>query len=60
MGIFDRWRRASAQLYSQSQGLEVLAEEMTRQGDVIITRDDGLYTVYWTRKQIDPLNPSQP
>jgi hypothetical protein len=57
MGMFDRWRRGRSALSSPSQGFEALAEEMTRQGDVIITRDGGIYTVYWTPKQVDPLNP---
>jgi hypothetical protein len=29
--------------------------EMTRLGVVIITRDNGTYTVYWARRQEDPL-----
>jgi hypothetical protein len=56
MGMFDRWRRARAEL-SPHGGFEALAAEMTRQGVVIITRDDAIYTVYWARKQGDPLNP---
>jgi hypothetical protein len=57
MGMFDRWRRGQADLSSQSQSFEALAAEMTRQGVIIITRDDGIYTVYWARKQGDPLHP---
>jgi hypothetical protein len=58
MGLFDRWRRGRADFSAwQSQDFEALAAEMTRQGDLIITRDDALYTVYWARKQGDPLNP---
>lgn len=57
MGMFDRWRRGRADPSSQSQRFEALAAEMTRQGVIIITRDDGIYTVYWARKQGDPLNP---
>jgi hypothetical protein len=32
----------------------VLAENMTRDGVIIITRDDGGYTVYWARQHDGP------
>ena len=35
----------------------VLAESMTRHGVIIITRDEGGYTVYWARQPDDPRNP---
>jgi hypothetical protein len=57
MGIFDRWRRSRAAVSSTIQGFEALAAEMTRQGVLIITRDESSgYTVYWARKQGEPLN----
>lgn len=50
MGIFDCLRRARADRSPHSQAFEALAAEMTKQGALIITRDDGLYTVYWARE----------
>ena len=35
----------------------VLAENMTRHGVIIITRDDGGYIVYWARQHEDPRDP---
>jgi hypothetical protein len=50
MGLFDRWRSAGAGLSTEGQGLDALAAEMTKQGVIIITRNGGAYTVYWTRR----------
>ena len=49
MGFF-RWRKA-ATAPSGSQGFEEVVAEMTGQGVLILTRDNGGYTVYWARKQ---------
>jgi hypothetical protein len=54
--MFDRWRRWRARPGWESEGIEALAAEMTRHGILIITRDGGIYTVYWARKHDDPLN----
>jgi hypothetical protein len=50
MGLFDRWRSAGAGLSAERQGLDALAADMTKQGVIIITRNGGGYTVYWTRR----------
>ena len=50
MGLFDRWRSVGAGLSAERQGLDALAADMTRQGVIIITRNGGAYTVYWTRR----------
>lgn len=50
MGLFDRWRSAGAGLSAGRQGFDALAADMTRQGVIIITRNGGAYTVYWTRR----------
>ena len=55
MGIFERWRRARANVSSERQGFEALTAEMTAQGCLIITREGVEYTVYWARNQDDPL-----
>ena len=52
MGMFDRWRRSHA---AAANALDALAADMTRQGVIIITRDDDVYTVYWSRKHDGPL-----
>ena len=53
MGFFDRWRSAGASFSVEGQGLDALAADMTRQGVVIITRNGGAYTVYWSRRAED-------
>ncbi|HEY7238414.1 MAG TPA: hypothetical protein VH600_04540 [Burkholderiales bacterium] len=53
MGLFDRWRSAGAAFSAEERGLGALAADMTRQGVVIITRNGGAYTVYWTRRAED-------
>jgi hypothetical protein len=50
MGLFDRWRNAADALPVEGQGLDALAADMTKQGFIIITRNGGAYTVYWTRR----------
>jgi len=50
MGLFDRWRNAGDGPSSGEQGFDALAADMTRQGVIIITRNGGAYTVYWTRR----------
>ena len=50
MGLFDRWRSAGEDPPSEGQGFDALAADMTRQGVIIITRNGGAYTVYWTRR----------
>ena len=50
MGLFDRWRGVGAGPSAERQGLDALAADMTRQGVIIITRNGGAYTVYWTRR----------
>jgi hypothetical protein len=49
MGFF-RWRKA-ATTSSESRGFEAVVAELTAQGVLIITRDNGGYTVYWARDQ---------
>jgi len=50
MGLFDRWRSVRTGPSAERQGLDALAADMTRQGVIIITRNGGAYTVYWTRR----------
>lgn len=50
MGLFDRWRSVGTALSAERQRLDALAADMTRQGVIIITRNGGAYTVYWTRR----------
>jgi hypothetical protein len=50
MGLFDRWRSAGDGPSAEGQGLDALAADMTKQGFIIITRNGGAYTVYWTRR----------
>jgi len=49
MGLFDRWRSVGDGLFEQRPRLDALAADMTKQGVLIITRNGGGYTVYWTR-----------
>jgi hypothetical protein len=42
---------------SPDDAFEALAAEMTREGVLIITREEGAYVVYWARKHAHPLNP---
>ena len=49
MGLFDRWRSVGDGLSAERPGLDALAADMTKQGVLIITRNGGGYTVYWTR-----------
>jgi hypothetical protein len=53
MGLFDRLRGKDKPL--DAEDFEALMAEMTRLGVVIITRDNGTYTVYWARREDDPL-----
>ena len=55
MGLFDRWRRKDKSSPSDIESFEALMKEMTQAGVVIITRDNGTYTVYWARRQDAPL-----
>ena len=48
MGMWDRWRRARAE---SENAIDALAEDMTRHGVIIITREDSSYVVYWARRQ---------
>ena len=50
MGLFDRWRSAGDVLPTEGPDLDALAADMTKQGFIIITRNGGAYTVYWTRR----------
>ena len=50
MGLFDRWRSAGDGASADGQRFDALAADMTRQGVIIITRNGGAYTVYWTRR----------
>jgi hypothetical protein len=50
MGLFDRWRSVGGGLSADGPGLDTLAADMTKQGVLIITRNGGGYTVYWTRR----------
>jgi hypothetical protein len=54
MGLFDRLRGKDKSSPDAGE-FEALMAEMTRLGVVIITRDNGTYTVYWARRQHDPL-----
>lgn len=53
MGLFDRLRKDKPS--PDMEEFEALMSEMTRDGVVIVTRDNGNYTVYWARRQDDPL-----
>jgi hypothetical protein len=55
MGLFDRWLRKDEPLSPGVGNFETLMSQMTREGVLIITRDDGGYTVYWARRQDAPL-----
>ena len=50
MGFLDRWRRVGSGLSAERPRLDALAADMTKQGVLIITRNGGAYTVYWTRR----------
>lgn len=39
-----------------TDAFNALAEEMTRHGVIIVTREDAVYTVYWARKHDGPLS----
>ena len=54
MGLFDRWRDKGQASSAQAESFEALIAEMTRGGVVIVTRDNGAYTVYWARKNESP------
>ena len=57
MGLFDRWRSAGDGGFSaETPRLDALAADMTKQGVLIITRNGGGYTVYWTRKPDERLS----
>lgn len=53
MGLFDRWRDKGTPS-PRAESFEALIAEMTRGGVVIVTRDNGTYTVYWARKNESP------
>ena len=54
MGLFE-WRRKDRPPSPDVESFEVLMTEMTKDGVVILTRDDATYTVYWARRQTPPL-----
>jgi hypothetical protein len=55
MGLFDRWREKGKPSSPDAENFEALIAEMTRGGIVIVTRDNGTYTVYWARKNEPPM-----
>ena len=54
MGLFE-WRRKDKAPSPDIEDFNALMSEMTKEGVVIVTRDNGSYTVYWARRQSVPL-----